>query len=185
MSAGQCDQRGTVVKTEVFYTSLTTRVRPMNTSADIGPEQASGGTHNHTLAQRDTVVKTEVFHTSLAWSAHPMSTSADTGPEQASGGTHNHTLVLKKEKKQENEPNFLYCGTQDQRACCHLTATCARPSDARIATAASLFIGVLFYCAPRLQISRTPPDPRWIRRRRTHDHATTCSSAARDPRQAF
>jgi len=37
----------------------------------------------------------------------------------------------------------------------------------------------------RNQISRTPPDPRWIRRRRDHDHAATCSSAARHPRQEF
>jgi len=76
-------------------------------------------------------------------------------------------------------------GAANLRACWQLTATCARPSDARIATAASLFIGVLFCCAPRLQISRTPPDPRWIRRRRDHDHATTCSRAARHPRQEF
>ena len=33
------------------------------------------------------------------------------------------------------------------RACWQLTATCARPSDARIATAASPFIGVLFFAA--------------------------------------
>jgi len=52
-----------------------------------------------------------------------------------------------------------------------MTATCARLSDARIATAASLFIGVLFCSAPRPHISFTPPDSRWIRRRRDHDHA--------------
>ena len=44
----------------------------------------------------------------------------------------------------------------------------ARLSDARIATAASLFIGVVFCSAPRPHISRTPPDPCW---RRDHDNA--------------
>ena len=66
-----------------------------------------------------------------------------------------------------------------------VTATCARPSDARIATAASLFIGVLFCCAQRLQISRTLAELHWILRRRPHDHAATCSSAARNQRQAL
>ena len=70
----------------------------------------------------------------------------------------------------------MHCGTKDLRACWQLNTTCARPSDARIATAASLFIGVLFRCAPRPQISRTPPDPRWIRRRRDHDHAVPASA---------
>ena len=35
---------------------------------------------------------------------------------------------------------------------------------ARIATTASLFIGVLFCCAQRLQISRTLAELHWIRR---------------------
>ena len=44
---------------------------------------------------------------------------------------------------------------KDLRACWQLTATCARPSDASIASASSLFIGVFSCCAQRLQISRT------------------------------
>jgi len=45
------------------------------------------------------------------------------------------------------------------------------------------FICVLFCCAPRPQTSRTRSDPRWIRRRRDHDHVATCPSAARLPHQ--
>ena len=56
--------------------------------------------------------------------------------------------------------------TKDLRASWPLAAACARPSDARIATTASLFIGVLFCCAQRLQISRTLAELHWIRRRR-------------------
>ena len=78
----------------------------------------------------------------------------------------------------KNQTTNVKRGTKDLRACWQLTATFARPSDASIATAASLFTGVISGCAPRLQISRTPPDPRWIRMRRAHDHASTCSSAA-------
>ena len=60
----------------------------------------------------------------------------------------------------------MFMGTKDLRACWELTATYARPSDARIATTASLLIGVLFCCAQRLQISRTLSELHWIRRRR-------------------
>jgi len=74
---------------------------------------------------------------------------------------------------------------KDLQACCQLTATCARPSDARIATASSLFIGVLSCCAERLQISRTLAELYWIRRRSPHDRAVTNSSAVRDQRQAL
>jgi len=76
-------------------------------------------------------------------------------------------------------------GNKDLRACWQLTATCARPSDASIATASSLFIGVLSYCAQRLQISRTLAELYWIHRRRPHDCAAAYSSAARDQRQSF
>ena len=76
-------------------------------------------------------------------------------------------------------------GTKDLRASWELTATYARPSDARIATTASLFIGVLFCFALRLQISRTLSELHWIRRRRPHDRTATCFSAAQEQRQAL
>jgi len=79
----------------------------------------------------------------------------------------------------------VHCGTKDLRACWQLTATCARPSDARIATTASLFIGVLFCCPQRLQISRTRAELHWIRRHRPHERTATCFSAAQDQRQAL
>ena len=77
----------------------------------------------------------------------------------------------------KEKENNVRCGTKDLRACWQLTVTCARPSDARIVTAASIFICVLFCCTPRPEISRTRPDPRWIRRRRDHDHAATSALA--------
>jgi len=50
-------------------------------------------------------------------------------------------------------------------------------SDARIAAAASHCTGVFLACAWCLELSRTLEDPHWIRRRRDHDHAVSCSSA--------
>ena len=73
-----------------------------------------------------------------------------------------------------------FCGTKEFRACWRPTETSARPSDARIATAASHFIGVFLDCAWCLQLSRTLEDPHWVRRRRDHDHATRCSSAPQE-----
>jgi len=85
----------------------------------------------------------------------------------------------------KNKKEIVHCGTKDLRACWQLTATCARPFDARITTATLLFIGVLFCCAPRPRISRTLAELHWIRRRRPHDRPADCSSAARDQRQAL
>ena len=69
---------------------------------------------------------------------------------------------------------------KDLRACWRLTETSARPSDARIVTAASHCIGVFFGCAWCPEISRTLEEPHWIRRRRHHDHAASCSSALQE-----
>jgi len=63
------------------------------------------------------------------------------------------------------------------RAYCRPTETGAGPSDTRIATTASHFIGVFLACAWCLELSRALEDPHWIRRRRDHDHAVSCSSA--------
>ena len=73
----------------------------------------------------------------------------------------------------------MHCGTKDFRACWRLTEPSARLSDARIATAALHFIGVFFDCAWCLEISCTLEEPHWVRRRRYHDHAASCSSAPR------
>ena len=53
-------------------------------------------------------------------------------------------LIVKKANK------LHHCGTIDLRACWRLTATCARPFDARITTVTLPFIGVLFCCAQHL-----------------------------------
>jgi len=68
-------------------------------------------------------------------------------------GQHIIRCIKNKKCEKENESgNFQWhCGTKDLRACWQLTATCARPSDARIATTVSLFIRVLFYCAQRFK----------------------------------
>jgi len=66
---------------------------------------------------------------------------------------------------------------EEFRACWRLTEASARLFDAGIATAASHFIGVFFDCAWCLVFLRTLEDPHWIRRRRDHDHAASCSSA--------
>ena len=60
-----------------------------------------------------------------------------------------------------------------------LPKTSARPSDARPATAASRFTGVLLCCALCLHISRSLAEPHGVRRRRQYDHAARCSSAPR------
>ena len=60
-----------------------------------------------------------------------------------------------------------------------LPATSTRPSDARPATAASCFTGVLLFCALCLHISRNLAEPHGVRRRRQYDHAARCSSAPR------
>ena len=75
--------------------------------------------------------------------------------------------------------------TKDLRECWPLAAACARLSGARIAATASLFIGVLFCCAQRLQISRALAELYWIRRRRPHDRAAACFGAAQGQRQAL
>jgi len=68
----------------------------------------------------------------------------------------------------------------NSRACWRLTETSARPSDVRIATAVSHLIGLFFSCALFLQISRTLAELHWNCRRRHHDHAASCSSAAQE-----
>jgi len=68
----------------------------------------------------------------------------------------------------------------NSRACWRLTETSARPSDARIATAVSLLIGVFFSCALFLQISRTLVELHWARERRHHNLAPSCSSAPQE-----
>ena len=48
----------------------------------------------------------------------------------------------------------MHCGTKEFRAYCRPTETVAGPSDARLAAAASHFIGVFLACAWRLELSR-------------------------------
>jgi len=64
-----------------------------------------------------------------------------------------------RDSKTVTNKNKVHCGTKEFRACWRLTKTSARPSDARIATATSHFIGVFFDCAWCLEISRTLEDP--------------------------
>jgi len=60
-----------------------------------------------------------------------------------------------------------------------LPKTSARPSDARPATSASRFTGVLLCCALCLHVSRTLVEPHGVRRRRQYNHAARCSGAPR------
>jgi len=61
-------------------------------------------------------------------------TSVDTRASIATGCPNKKIDPARKEKGKTNEQN----GTKDLRECWQLTATCARPPDARITTDASL-----------------------------------------------
>jgi len=67
----------------------------------------------------------------------------------------NHVVITADAKEKKENQN----GTQDLRACWQLTATCARPSDARIATAASLYIGALLLRSTSSNLAHTSGSP--------------------------
>jgi len=90
MPAGQCDQRDTVVKTEInFFTRLWAPARPANTSAGNDPGPASGGAHNLPLAQPHLDVKTETrFFTRLSAPARPCNQVLARGQHSARRNPH-------------------------------------------------------------------------------------------------